>query len=136
MRTKIHALVLYFDTFFTTTGEPLSPDVPVRLIKDGDVTLAEVWPIAGKPPPKRRASVSPGLKEREEKRVISFSTGPMSQPTHWMQTVFLLKDPIYAEEGGRFLSLPLSCFFFLPLTRFWSCRYDRLWHVLLQEERV
>ncbi|KAG6379463.1 S-adenosyl-L-methionine-dependent methyltransferase [Boletus reticuloceps] len=99
MRTKIHALVLYFDTFFTTTGAHLSPDVPVRIIKDGDVTLAEVWPIAGKPPPKRRASLSPGLKEREEKRVISFSTGPTSQPTHWMQTLFLLKDPILAEEG-------------------------------------
>ncbi|KAF8430973.1 S-adenosyl-L-methionine-dependent methyltransferase [Boletus edulis BED1] len=99
MRTKIHALVLYFDTFFTTTGVHLPPDVPVRNIKDGDVTLAEVWPIAGKPPPKRRASLSPGLKEREEKRVISFSTGPTSQPTHWMQTIFLLKDPILAEEG-------------------------------------
>ncbi|KAG8214938.1 S-adenosyl-L-methionine-dependent methyltransferase [Butyriboletus roseoflavus] len=99
MRTKIHAFVLYFDTFFTTTGDPLSPDVPVRSIKDGDVTLAEVWPIAGKPPPKRRASVGPGLKEREEKRVISFSTGPMSQSTHWKQTLFLLKDPISAEEG-------------------------------------
>ncbi|KAH0832399.1 S-adenosyl-L-methionine-dependent methyltransferase [Lanmaoa asiatica] len=99
MRTKIHALVLYFDTFFTTTSEPVSSSVPVRLIKDGDVTLAEVWPIAGKPPPKRRASVGPGLKEREEKRVISFSTGPMSQPTHWKQTLFLLKDPISAEEG-------------------------------------
>lgn len=100
MRTKIHAFVLYFDTFFTTTGEHLSPNVPVRSIKDGDVTLAEVWPIAGKPPPKRRASVGPGLKEREEKRVISFSTGPTSQPTHWKQTLFLLKDPISAEEGG------------------------------------
>ena len=103
MRTKIHALVLYFDTFFTTTSEPLPPDTPVRLIKEGDVTLAEVWPIAGKPPPKRRASVSPGLKEREEKRVISFSTGPMSQPTHWMQTLFLLRDPISAEEGVYFI---------------------------------
>ncbi|KIJ09299.1 hypothetical protein PAXINDRAFT_182141 [Paxillus involutus ATCC 200175] len=28
MRTKIHALILCFDTFFTTTCEPLSPDVP------------------------------------------------------------------------------------------------------------
>lgn len=108
MRTKIHALVLYFDTFFTTTGESLSPDVPVRLIRDGDVTLAEVWPIAGKPPPKRRASVGPGLKEREDKRVISFSTGPTSQPTHWMQTIFLLKDPILAEEGGYPVSFSFS----------------------------
>ncbi|KAF8837755.1 S-adenosyl-L-methionine-dependent methyltransferase [Paxillus ammoniavirescens] len=99
MRTKIHALVLYFDTFFTTTCEPLSPDVPVRLIKDGDVTLAEVWPVGGKPAPHRRASIGPGLKQKEQKKVISFSTGPTSQPTHWKQTLFLLKDPILAEEG-------------------------------------
>ncbi|KAG9308854.1 S-adenosyl-L-methionine-dependent methyltransferase [Chiua virens] len=99
MRTKIHAFVLYFDTFFTTTGEPVPPSTSVRLIREGDLTLAEVWPIAGKPPPKRRASVGPGLKEREDKRVISFSTGPMSQATHWKQTLFLLKEPISAEEG-------------------------------------
>ncbi|KAG6370182.1 hypothetical protein JVT61DRAFT_12329 [Boletus reticuloceps] len=102
MRTKIHALVLYPDSdmFFTTTGEHLSPDVPVRIIKDGDVTLAEVWPIAGKPRPnKPRASLSSGL--------INFSTGSTRQPTHCMQTLFLLKDPILAEEGV----------------------YGRLWHV-------
>ncbi|KAF9220251.1 S-adenosyl-L-methionine-dependent methyltransferase [Gyrodon lividus] len=99
MRTKVHALVLYFDTFFTTTGEPLSPDVPVRLIKDGDVTLAEVWPVGGKPARHRRASIGPGLKQKEQKKVISFSTGPTSQPTHWKQTIFLLRDPILAEEG-------------------------------------
>ncbi|KIJ59063.1 hypothetical protein HYDPIDRAFT_101466 [Hydnomerulius pinastri MD-312] len=99
MRTKIHALVLYFDTFFTTTSEPVPPEVPVRLIKDGDVTLAEVWPVGGKPPPKRRASLGANLKQKEDQRVTSFSTGPTSQPTHWKQTIFLLRDPILAEEG-------------------------------------
>ncbi|KAF9231844.1 hypothetical protein BU15DRAFT_81915 [Melanogaster broomeanus] len=99
MRTHIHALVLYFDTFFITTGEPLSPDVPVRLIKDGDATLAEVWPVGGKSASRRRASIGPGLKQKEQKKVISFSTGPLSQPTHWKQTIFLLRDPILAEEG-------------------------------------
>ncbi|KAF8551132.1 hypothetical protein OG21DRAFT_1524665 [Imleria badia] len=64
----------------------------------GDVTLAEVWPIAGKPPPKRRASIGPGLKEREDKRVISFSTGPTSQPMLWMQAFFLLKELTLAED--------------------------------------
>lgn len=132
MRTKIHALVLYFDAFFTTTAEPVPQEEPVRLTKDGDVTLAEVWPIAGKPPPKRRASVGPGLKEREEKRIISFSTGPMSQPTHWMQTLFLLKDPIAAEEGTW---LALSLFPSSLLTDVSCIRYGRVGHVLLQKER-
>lgn len=98
-RTKIHAFVLYFDTFFTTTGEPVLPEVPVRVTKEGDVTLAEVWPVGGKAPPQRRASTGPGLKQKEDKRVTSFSTGPRSQPTHWKQTIFLLRDPIHAEDG-------------------------------------
>lgn len=37
-------------------------------------------------------------KERKEK-ITSFSTGPESIPTHWKQTVFLLKEPIGVEEG-------------------------------------
>lgn len=98
-RTKIHAFVLYFDTFFTTTGEPVPPEVPVRVTKEGDVTLAEVWPVGGKAPPQRRASMGSGLKQKEDKRVTSFSTGPRSQPTHWKQTIFLLRDPIHAEDG-------------------------------------
>lgn len=32
-------------------------------------------------------------------RVTSFSTGLDSRPTHWKQTVFLLREPILAEEG-------------------------------------
>jgi protein arginine N-methyltransferase 3 len=103
-RTKIHAFVLYFDTFFTTTGEPVPPEVPVRVTKEGDVTLAEVWPVGGKAPPQRRASMGSGLKQKEDKRVISFSTGPRSQPTHWKQTIFLLRDPIHAEDGTLHIS--------------------------------
>lgn len=96
-RTKIHAFVLYFDTFFTTTSAPLSPSASVTIIKEGDPVLAEVWPVGGKPPPKRRASLGAGLKEH---RVTSFSTGPLSQPTHWKQTVFFLREPISVEEGA------------------------------------
>ncbi|EGN97901.1 hypothetical protein SERLA73DRAFT_91051 [Serpula lacrymans var. lacrymans S7.3] len=98
-RTKIHAFVLYFDTFFTATGEPVPPGTNVKLIKEGDVVLAEVWPVGGKPPPQRRASQGEGLRERERARVTSFSTGPKSQPTHWKQTIFLLREPIHAVEG-------------------------------------
>jgi hypothetical protein len=96
--TKIHAFVLYFDTFFTT-GDAVPPSVPVKVTKEGDVTLAEVCPVGGKPPPQRRASTGAGLKQKEDRMVTSFSTRPDGQPTHWKQTVFLLSEPIPAEEG-------------------------------------
>ncbi|KAF8547093.1 S-adenosyl-L-methionine-dependent methyltransferase [Imleria badia] len=83
MHTKIHALVLYFDTFFTTTGEHLSPD--------------------------RRASIGPGMKEREDKRVISFSTGPTSQPTHWMQTLFCSRTRSLPRRVGTVVSGTFYC---------------------------
>ncbi|KAI5987412.1 S-adenosyl-L-methionine-dependent methyltransferase [Pisolithus marmoratus] len=110
MRTKIHALVLYFDTFFVAEGnEPLDPSVPVTIVKEGDPFLAEVWPVGGKPLPKRRASLGSGkFKASEKKRLTSFSTGPLSHPTHWKQTVFLLRDPIAAEEG-TIVSGTFSC---------------------------
>ncbi|KAG6337383.1 hypothetical protein ID866_1706 [Astraeus odoratus] len=97
-RIKIHAFILYFDTFFATGAGPLDPSVEVTLIKEGDPLLAEVWPVGGKPPPKRRMSMGSSLKGKENK-VTSFSTGPLSHPTHWKQTIFLLRDPIPAEEG-------------------------------------
>ncbi|KAI6039613.1 S-adenosyl-L-methionine-dependent methyltransferase [Pisolithus marmoratus] len=110
MRTKIHAFVLYFDTFFVAEGnEPLDPSVPVTIVKEGDPFLAEVWPVGGKPLPKRRASLGSGkFKTNEKKRLTSFSTGPLSHPTHWKQTVFLLRDPIAAEEG-TIVSGTFSC---------------------------
>jgi protein arginine N-methyltransferase 3 len=81
-RTKIHAFVLYFDTFFTTTGDAVPPSVPVKVTKEGDVTLTEVWPVGGQPSPQRRASMGAGLKQKEDRGVTSFSTGPDGQPTH------------------------------------------------------
>lgn len=41
---------------------------------------------------RRRSSVRPP-------RVASFTTGPQSIPTHWKQTLFLLKEPIVVHEG-------------------------------------
>lgn len=96
-RVKIHAFVLYFDVFFTGTDAPLDWYAPVRLIREGDPVLAEVWPVGGKPPPQRRASVGGQLAGHTE---TSFSTGPLSHPTHWKQTIFLLRAPIHAEEGA------------------------------------
>jgi len=96
-KTKVTALILYFDTFFTTTGKPIHPTTQVKVIKDGDAVLAEIWPVGGKRPAQRRASQS-SVKDSIGK-VTSFSTGPKSIPTHWKQTLFLLKEPIVVDEG-------------------------------------
>ncbi|PCH40423.1 arginine N-methyltransferase 3 [Wolfiporia cocos MD-104 SS10] len=98
-RTKVHAFVLYFDTFFAEDGQPVGPDVDVHVAREGDPVLAEVWPVGGRPNPARRMSSGDGLKGKSKARVTSFSTGPESEPTHWKQTIFLLRDPIHVHEG-------------------------------------
>ncbi|KAL1937804.1 hypothetical protein VTO73DRAFT_12823 [Trametes versicolor] len=98
-RTKIHSFVLYFDTFFTNTGEPVPADTEVYLVRDGDPILAEVWPVGGRPHQPRRMSTAEPHKGKGRPKVTSFSTGPASEPTHWKQTIFFLRDPIIAAEG-------------------------------------
>lgn len=52
-----------------------------------------------------------GLKDREgegaRRKITSFSTGPESVPTHWKQTLFLLKEPITVHEGACLGVCPL-----------------------------
>jgi protein arginine N-methyltransferase 3 len=98
-RTKIHALVLYFDTFFVPSGEPVPSDTEVKIVKEGDIALAEIWPVGGKAAPQRRASHGEGLQGKTKVKVTSFSTGPKSVPTHWKQTIFLLREPFTVDEG-------------------------------------
>ncbi|KAH9891894.1 protein arginine N-methyltransferase [Cubamyces lactineus] len=98
-KTKIHAFVLYFDTFFTHTGEPIPEDTDVYIARDGDPILAEVWPVGGRPHQPRRMSTGEPLKGKGRPKVTSFSTGPASVPTHWKQTLFFLREPIVAGEG-------------------------------------
>ena len=97
-RTKIRTFVLYFDTFFSPLGMPVSLSTKVQLANEGSPMVAEVWPLGGKFQPKRRASQG-GIKTPGEERITSFSTGPESVPTHWKQTIFLLHEPIRAHEG-------------------------------------
>jgi len=33
-------------------------------------------------------------------KITSFSTGPKSTPTHWKQTLFLLREPLVVVEGN------------------------------------
>ena len=36
---------------------------------------------------------------REQAKGQSFTTGPESEPTHWKQTLFFLREPITVSEG-------------------------------------
>ncbi|KAI0754475.1 S-adenosyl-L-methionine-dependent methyltransferase [Daedaleopsis nitida] len=107
-RIKVHAFVLYFDTFFTHTGEPLPPDTNVYIVQDGDPILAEVWPLGGRPYQARRMSSGDPLKGKGRPKVTSFSTGPASTPTHWKQTVFFLREPI-SVAGGTVVEGTFKC---------------------------
>lgn len=72
----------------------------VHAVREGESVLAEVWQLGGRRHTTRRMSSGEGLKPHVPK-ITSFSTGPLSVPTHWKQTLFLLRDPIIAEEGER-----------------------------------
>ncbi|KAF9265191.1 S-adenosyl-L-methionine-dependent methyltransferase [Marasmius fiardii PR-910] len=117
-RSRVSAFVLYFDTFFASSGERVPPGVEVEVVRVGEAQVAEVWPVGGKRAGERRASQCEVEERRVERRkseagrppiqrrkssyqldVISFSTGPKSVPTHWKQTVFLVREPFSVEEG-------------------------------------
>jgi len=96
-RTKVNSFILYFDTFFTVDGKPVPDGTEVKVIRENDAVLAEVWPVGGRPAPQRRVTSGGKL---ETPKITSFSTGPQSIPTHWKQTLFLLREPIVIEEGS------------------------------------
>jgi type I protein arginine methyltransferase len=85
---------LYFDTFFTASGLPLPPLTEAKMIKEGEAVLAELWPVGGKAAHQRRQSTG-----REKDKITSFSTGPESTPTHWKQTIFILREPMVVSGG-------------------------------------
>ncbi|KAL0577118.1 hypothetical protein V5O48_004871 [Marasmius crinis-equi] len=117
-RTKVTAFILYFDTFFTRSGQPVPPGTEAQIVGEDQVLVAEVWPVGGKPAPQRRASQHSQAERKLERRktedeatlkakekekaadvVTSFSTGPRSIPTHWKHTLFILREPFIADEG-------------------------------------
>lgn len=72
----------------------------MHIVRSGDPVLAEVWPLGGRPHPTRRNSAGDALRAQGKPKVTSFSTGPESEPTHWKQTLFLLREPIVVHEGA------------------------------------
>ncbi|KAI0693848.1 protein arginine N-methyltransferase [Cerioporus squamosus] len=107
-RIKVHSFVLYFDTYFTSTGEPIPPETDVYIVKEGDPVLAEVWPLGGRPYQARRMSSGSPLKGKGLPKITSFSTGPASVPTHWKQTIFFLREPI-SVAGGTVVEGTFKC---------------------------
>lgn len=73
-------------------------EAPVRSLSPVQEKAGGAAPA--KPPHARKDSLGEGLKKD---KLISFSTGPESVPTHWKQTIFLLREPIPLEEGATFL---------------------------------
>lgn len=116
-RTNVRSFILYFDTFFSSIGEPVPEGTKVTFVKEGDVALAEVWPVGGKPAPQRRASHGEGLGGKPKTKITSFSTGPKSVPTHWKQTLFLLREPIAIDAGKSFGKMPCSIMAEIPRQR-------------------
>jgi protein arginine N-methyltransferase 3 len=150
-RTKVRAFVLYFDTFFPDTPDPVKEEEEVQITRAGEARLAEVWsprrrvstgfvseptsspeivaeatsPMDVKPPLPRKPSLkrpkseaqdpvppplSPRLRRQSQgpikpEPMTSFSTGPRSVPTHWKQTIFLLREPVDVREGDIVFAL-------------------------------
>lgn len=92
-----------------------SPEIPTRSISgEGDAlprTLSPVQEAAAIKSPRpahhaRKSSLGEGLKKQG---VTSFTTGPESMPTHWKQTIFLLREAIPVEEGSLPSLMPYRC---------------------------
>lgn len=94
-RSKVTAFVLYFDVYFNPSGQEVPEGTKVQVIREGEVVVAEFWPVGGKAAPKRRQSMG-----KEISGITSFSTGPQSVPTHWKQTLFMLREPFWVTEGN------------------------------------
>ncbi|KAG8709243.1 hypothetical protein FRC08_018446 [Ceratobasidium sp. 394] len=111
---KAHALLLYFDTWFTTDGDEVPRDAEATITKgEGEVVTTDVLQIKARPElvARRKSSMGPMRKMSvgaddvpltpvKEGKEVSFSTGPRSMPTHWKQTLFLFRTPADVKEGS------------------------------------
>ncbi|KAJ1780048.1 hypothetical protein GGH19_001653 [Coemansia sp. RSA 1807] len=81
----IHALLGYFDVAFScvqATPGPSREDLESAVYADGTVTPKALW-------------------KQPESSMGGFTTGPHGTPTHWKQTVFVLREPIVAAAGDE-----------------------------------
>lgn len=96
----VRAFLTHFDTFFSPiAGEaghvPPSQNVHIHEFAD-DLTEKTVEPV-----------------NNAEANLVSFTTGPRGQPTHWKQVSFLLREPFELKPDqtvkGRFYCKKASC---------------------------
>ncbi|CED83231.1 protein arginine n-methyltransferase [Phaffia rhodozyma] len=78
--STMHAFLGYFDTFFTPDGSAVDESVEVDLFRHDEELKVEA--------------------KDGEKNIVSFTTGPQGVPTHWKQTLFILKEPIRLQKGA------------------------------------
>ncbi|PWN28720.1 S-adenosyl-L-methionine-dependent methyltransferase [Jaminaea rosea] len=107
----IHGFLSWFDTWFLPRSEqeplrtsPSSPEkegtlipglppVTTKPIVEADV---EGIDLQGKAAMQRLPSPE---EQKKGEEIVSFTTGPQGKPTHWAQTVFLLKEPFELQPG-------------------------------------
>jgi len=103
----VRCFILYFDTWFIPDGSDILPDAEVTIVDPNGtlVPTAEFLqigiPKAGAPPsPAKPQSLQRRSSGKKKPTTVSFSTGPNSFPTHWKQTIFLLRSPFRVLEGS------------------------------------
>lgn len=96
----VRAFLTHFDTFFSPiAGDaghvPPHQNVHIHEFAD-DLTAQPVEPV-----------------NSADANLVSFTTGPRGQPTHWKQVSFLLREPFELKPGqtveGRFYCKKASC---------------------------
>ncbi|KAJ2080299.1 hypothetical protein H4R24_003174 [Coemansia sp. RSA 988] len=89
----IHAFVGYFDVAFSRTQSKPGPsreDLSLPVYESADSRSSS------------GSAVSPkALWKQPESCMGGFTTGPHGTPTHWKQTIFVLRDPIKVENGDE-----------------------------------
>lgn len=103
--TQVHALISWFDTWFTPDGQPF-PSGGRTEVSGGEELIG--LPACESRCPEEREIRGLELKggavvdeKTDEKggETVSFTTGPHGLETHWKQTLFVLKTPIDAAKG-------------------------------------
>lgn len=90
-------------------AEVWRPGSPARM-RSRSPSVGALSDYGGKEKEREEGARSPSRRERmrrqssvrlkrEQARGQSFTTGPESEPTHWKQTLFLLREPIVVQEG-------------------------------------
>ncbi|KAJ1733472.1 hypothetical protein LPJ72_002857 [Coemansia sp. Benny D160-2] len=92
-KATAHALLGYFDVAFSRTQASSGPSYE-ELCLSAYTNDEEV-------PARARQADGRALWKRPESSMHGFTTGPHGTPTHWKQTVFLLREPICMELGDE-----------------------------------